>query len=605
MQPNSIRAFLENGRQGLSAARTAVRAGARVVLFVVALTPAVTLAVPPPGYYSTVDTSTPALMRSTLHAVIDDHTRFPYTSGSTDTWNILELADQDPAQSANILDLYRNRSLLKIGGGTGPYNREHTWPNSLGFPTDGSTNYPYTDCHHLFLCDVGYNSDRGNMPYGNCAPGSTERVTDVNDGQGGGSGTFPGNSNWFNASVWQTWNGRKGDVARAMFYMDVRYEGTIHSITHVQEPNLILTDNPALIQITGGNASVAYMGLLSDLIQWNAQDPPDARERAHTDAVFSFQGNRNPFVDHPEWLNLIFVPSTGPTVASILDVPADQGGQLQIDWQRNSLDVVGSVAPIAQYTIQRFQGSWVDVGVQPANQSANYSLVINTNDIASPGNPQPFSQYRVVAIETGGAVRPSAAAQAFSVDNLAPPTPVVTLNTNATPWVVSWTAPGISDFNEACVFRGDTPGFVPSTALACAAGTQYLEFDTNPHYYVVQFSDTHGNLSSFSAEVGSVATDVPAARRLQTAITQVSPNPFNPTTRVTFSLAAPGRARIDIFTPDGRFVRTLFDQQRSAGEFNVMWDGTDGRGGRTATGPYLLRLQSGGRVDTEKVLLLK
>ena len=113
---------------------------------------------------------TPAAPRRcapTLHEVIDDHTRFPYTSSGTDTWNILEAADQDPANSANILDVYRNRSYVKFGGGTGPYNREHTWPNSYGFPDDGGTNYPYTDCHQLFLSDVGYNSDRANKPFGN------------------------------------------------------------------------------------------------------------------------------------------------------------------------------------------------------------------------------------------------------------------------------------------------------------------------------------------------------------------------------------------------------------------------------------------------------
>jgi multicomponent K+:H+ antiporter subunit F len=53
-----------------------------------------TFAAAPPGYYDSVDASTPALLRSTLHAVIDDHTRFPYTASSTDTWDILNLADQ-------------------------------------------------------------------------------------------------------------------------------------------------------------------------------------------------------------------------------------------------------------------------------------------------------------------------------------------------------------------------------------------------------------------------------------------------------------------------------------------------------------------------------
>ncbi len=103
-----------------------------------------TLAGPPDGYYGTVDATDSTTLRTTLHAVIDDHQRFPYTSSGTDTWDILELADQDPNDADHILDVYKNASYHKIGGGSGVYNREHTWPKSYGFPDDGSGNYPYT-----------------------------------------------------------------------------------------------------------------------------------------------------------------------------------------------------------------------------------------------------------------------------------------------------------------------------------------------------------------------------------------------------------------------------------------------------------------------------
>ncbi len=270
------------------------------ILAVLLLSAAVTAQIPP-GYYSGVDASTPATLRTTVHTAIAGHTKIPYTSGSTDTWDVLELADQNPANTTQILDLYKNSALTKFGGGNGPYNREHSWPNSYGFPNDGPTNFPYTDCHHLFLCDVGYNADRGNLPYADALSNWTERTTLVNGGQGGGSGTFPGNSNWFSGSGWQTWGGRKGDVARAMFYMDVRYEGG------GSEPDLRLTDNTNLIQTTGSNASVAYMGLLDTLLQWHQQDPVDARETNRNNVVYSFQGNRNPFIDHPEWVECIYL----------------------------------------------------------------------------------------------------------------------------------------------------------------------------------------------------------------------------------------------------------------------------------------------------------
>ena len=113
------------------------------------------------AYYDTVDNSTPQSLRDSLHEIIDDHTRFPYTSGTTDTWDILEIADENQDNANNIITIYRNATYLKVHGGNDFYNREHTWPKSYGFPDNGaSLNYPYTDMHHLFLADVDYNFNK-------------------------------------------------------------------------------------------------------------------------------------------------------------------------------------------------------------------------------------------------------------------------------------------------------------------------------------------------------------------------------------------------------------------------------------------------------------
>jgi endonuclease I len=262
---------------------------------------------PQGGYYASVDDSNASTLRTTLHELIDDHQRYPYTSSGTDTWNILEAADVDPNSGGRILDLYKNASYSKAGGGNNFYNREHTWPNSYGFPNDGNGNYPYTDCHQLFLCDIAYNGARDNRPFAQAA-GGAEYPTHTNNGVGGGSGVYPGNSNWSLGSgsggAFEVWQDRRGDVARALFYLDVRYEGGLHGGTNASEPDLILTDNVALIagSNTGSNESLAYMGYLTTLLQWHAQDPPDAKEIARNDVVYRFQGNRNPFIDHPEWI---------------------------------------------------------------------------------------------------------------------------------------------------------------------------------------------------------------------------------------------------------------------------------------------------------------
>ena len=200
------------------------RRGARQVAGAIATTliwlVGTSAAEPPDGYYATVESTSASALRATLHAVIDDHTRFPYTSSATDTWDILTQADAHPDDATAILDLYRNASYPTVAGGNAHFNREHTWPSSYGFPTDHSSNYPYTDSHHVFLADSSYNSSRGNTAYRTCDATCTEKPTLLNAGAGGGSGTFPGNSSWRTGSGatgrWHTWTGRQGDVARAL-----------------------------------------------------------------------------------------------------------------------------------------------------------------------------------------------------------------------------------------------------------------------------------------------------------------------------------------------------------------------------------------------------
>ena len=277
------------------------------------------------GYYGLVNDSSPAQLRCSLHETINGHVAYPYSGSGTSTWTILEIADEDPNDAGKILDVYRNRSYAKGqdragSGGSNKYNREHTWPNSLGFPSstnDGLPNAPYTDTHMLYLSDELYNSNRGNMPFDNCslASGCAERVTEANNGRGGGSGTYPGNSNWFkgpngNQGSFEAWGARKGDMARAVMYMAIRYEGGAHPTTGQTEPDLELTDNRSLI--VGTSSSPAYMGMLSTLLEWHAGDPPDAAELARNGVIEAHQGNRNPFIDHPEWASNALFTSTTP-----------------------------------------------------------------------------------------------------------------------------------------------------------------------------------------------------------------------------------------------------------------------------------------------------
>lgn len=469
----------------------------------------------PPGYYDTVDATSSAALRLTLHEVIDDHIWYPYTSASTDTWDIINLADEDPNNPGNILDLYKNASYAKIPGGVGAYNREHSWPKSYGFPVLQDFNYPYTDTHHLFAADASYNTTRSNKPFRVCNAGCQELTTDVNDGRGGGSGVYPGNSNWttgsFTQGTWETWDGRKGDVARAMFYMDLRYEGGFHGVTGHAEPDLILTDDEALIDSgnTGANESVAYMGMLSVLLQWHQQDPPDARELRRNDVIFGFQGNRNPFIDHPEWVACLFQnvcgpPDTTPPAAPTGLAASPGNGFVSLGWSPNGeSDLAGyhvyrSTTSGGPYT--RINASLLgtnafdDTGVV---NGTTYFYVVTASDLA--GN------------ESAASAEVSATPEAIP-DGVPPAAPTGLLATPGDGFVdLDWNANGEPDLVGYNVYRATTSGgpytrinaslVIPNAAsdLTVTNGTTY--------FYVVTAVDTSANESAASSE----ASATPAA----------------------------------------------------------------------------------------------
>lgn len=269
----------------------------------------------PDDYYADADLSSAAALRSWLHNRIDDHVVFPYTHSSrpghsnhrVDVWDIVAIADAHPEHARDrVLDLYKNDTLDRQEAGLTRgrrYDREHSWPKSLGFPDQDNDNAAYSDCHHLFAAYQPYNASRSNKPYGeDVADPAVRKITEENLDRGGPLMDEPDSSNYSFRDRWQVWMGRRGDLARVMFYMDVRYDGGPN------EPDLILTND--ITQITMRNVwqsgGQAFMGLLPVLLKWHAEDPVDDLERRRNAVIFLFQGNRNPFVDHPEWVGPIF-----------------------------------------------------------------------------------------------------------------------------------------------------------------------------------------------------------------------------------------------------------------------------------------------------------
>ncbi|MET9666959.1 endonuclease [Streptomyces sp. NPDC006475] len=211
-------------------------------------------------------------LKAALHTIISEQTKLSYD----DVWEALKKTDEDPADSANVILLYTGRSQAKTTNGSGPddWNREHVWAKSHG--DFGTATGPGTDIHHLRPTDVSVNSTRGNLDFDN-----------------GGDEVAEAPGNFADGDSFEPRDQVKGDVARMILYMAVRYDGDEGA------PDLEPND-----QVNNGSAPA--IGRLSVLKQWNTEDPPDAFEQKRNEAIFGIQRNRNPFIDHPEWVNAIW-----------------------------------------------------------------------------------------------------------------------------------------------------------------------------------------------------------------------------------------------------------------------------------------------------------
>lgn len=224
-------------------------------------------------YYKEASGKSGTALKSALHRIISGHTKLSYSQ----VWNALKETDEDPANPNNVILLYTQESRPKVktaaASGTGTANtcgQSHT-ETSEQLPATG------TDIHHLRPADVQVNSARGNMDFDN-----------------GGSEYPKAPGNYYDGDSWEPRDEVKGDVARMLFYMAVRYEG------EDGYPDLELNDKT-------GNGSAPYMGKLSVLLKWNQQDPVDSKEKRRNEIIYEdYQHNRNPFIDHPEWADEIW-----------------------------------------------------------------------------------------------------------------------------------------------------------------------------------------------------------------------------------------------------------------------------------------------------------
>jgi endonuclease I len=235
-------------------------------------------------YYPGTEGLTGQALKSRLHELINNHVKFTYR----EVYDILIELDRDPDNPDKVLCLYSGFSMdarAKFANGMG-WNREHVWAKSYG--NFGTSPGAGTDLHHIRATDVSTNEARNNRSFDFA---EVLYVDSIGHYQGKTSSKFS-ERRW----VWEPPNEVKGDIARMLFYMAVRYEGG------PGDPDLELTD-----KILARNSKEPLHGRLSTLLRWHRQDPPSEAERKRNELIYSkYQQNRNPFIDIPEFADKIW-----------------------------------------------------------------------------------------------------------------------------------------------------------------------------------------------------------------------------------------------------------------------------------------------------------
>ena len=312
-----------------------------------------TLQAQPLPYYQDAYNESGEDLREALYDIIKVHTRLTYSSSSTDTWDVLKASDKDTTNTSNVCLIYAGVSVngpQEYNNGQG-WNREHVWPRSLG--NFGTSKGVGTDVHNLKHADGGLNSLRSNHEYDDL--GSTGSGVNYN-------GTATGNRINGSAGLFEPRDKVKGDLARIIIYMDLRYEGA------GSEPDLVVRE-----ALNSGGTTHA---VLSTLLDWHFADPVDSFELNRNDVIHNMQGNRNPFIDHPELVHYIYGDSTNvawnpfmavemspePSNLHLGPIPADA-----------FLNITAAIA--APYSITNLSGEQMQEGTL---SSGNNRIIVET-----------------------------------------------------------------------------------------------------------------------------------------------------------------------------------------------------------------------------------
>ena len=259
----------------------------------------------PGTYYDNLDISKQGTAFRTDLASLITSTHKTYTSYDQ-LKTLFNTTDKDPKTNSGMLWFYTG---TKLSSYSGISNREHVWPKDGGdaFPEKSG---PGSDAHHLRPTDSQLNSTRGSLSFDEVSQSATNIVKE----NGSTSyGTAPDGLCYKSGSFFYPAKGYRGATARILMYVQTRWGN---------QYNLKFVDN-------AGNSKT--IGKISTLLKWHIQEPPDEKEFLRNEEVYKIQGNRNPFIDHPEYASKIYCYDNESYNNALQNVVATYGDYGNVD----------------------------------------------------------------------------------------------------------------------------------------------------------------------------------------------------------------------------------------------------------------------------------
>jgi len=342
----------------------------------------------PTGYYDYANGKNCSSLKTALRYITDNSSgsftgdNFTHNPQSyDDLWNQYKISDVKPREvgsgSANVIwDIYSDKpnatdpynytpGSQQCGNYSGEgicYNREHSFPKS--WFNDASP--MYSDYHHLFPTDGYVNGKRSNYKFGEVASATWTSL----NGSKLGSSSVAG----VGGPVFEPINEYKGDVARAYLYMVTRYE------TNLSTWNGYATEGAETLDGTMFPAvDINYLKLM---IKWHNIDPVSQKERDRNNGAYSFQGNRNPFVDHPEFVSEVWNSSCPGLSALPVDIVLFMG-RLENNRTILSWDVATEIS-LDRYEVER-SGNGTNhsrIGIEKAEKNPSYGYSDNIENLS-------------------------------------------------------------------------------------------------------------------------------------------------------------------------------------------------------------------------------